>query len=78
MPRERPLTLFGATMAIADLGVMEMWCGFVSDLSLLTDRRNICEGRSAAGLVCFTVALYVTTTATYIHVEMATGACKTK
>ena len=34
------LTLLGGTIAIADLGVMEM-C-LVSDLSPLTERRNAC------------------------------------
>ena len=36
------LTRFGGTMAMADLGVMEIWWGLLSDLSPLTERRNIC------------------------------------
>lgn len=35
-------TFFGGTIAIADFGVMEIWCGRESDLSPLTDRRNTC------------------------------------
>lgn len=35
------LTFFGGTMAMADLGVMEMWWGLVSGFSPLTERRNI-------------------------------------
>lgn len=45
--------------------------------SLLTERRNICGKDSAIGHVCFDVVRYVTT-ATYVHVEMATGDCKTE
>lgn len=39
------LTFFGGTMAVADLGVIEMWWGLTSDLSPLTERRNICKAR---------------------------------
>ena len=35
-------------MAIADLGVMDMWWGLLSDFSPLTDRRNIYEEEVSA------------------------------
>lgn len=70
------LTLFGGTMAIADLGVMETWWGLGSDFSPLTERRNICDGGSAISEVCFEFYLCVTT-ATYVHHQIATGGRKT-
>ena len=36
-------TFFGGTIAIADLGFIEMCRGPESDLSPLTDRRNACD-----------------------------------
>lgn len=64
-------------MAMADLGVREMWWGLGSGFSPLTERRNICGNESATGHVCFEVSVGIAT-ATYVHVEVATGGCETK
>lgn len=51
-------------MAMADLGVMDIWWGLLSPFSLLTERRNILRDGQVLGRVCYRAHVI---SETYIH-----------